>query len=174
MLFRKANYDDLPALKQIYRDAIAKMEAEGVHIWDDVYPAEFLYKDIDRDQLYLFDDNGLIAGAFALREGHLAETMLPWAEPQAPAIYLERFVVSNSFLRRGIGAALLKEACRVSRELGKDYLRLLVVESNTPAIRLYLKCGFTQVEGTYDEGILEGEVLQESGFEICVREGCGC
>ena len=170
MIFRHAVYDDLPALKQVYRDAIAKMEAEGVHIWDDVYPAEFLYKDIDRRQLYLLEEAGEIAGVFALREGHLAGTLLPWERPRARAIYLERFVVSVSFLRRGIGKQLLSEACRVACELGYEYLRLLVVESNTPAITLYLNCGFRQVPGTYDEGILEGEVLKENGYEICLVE----
>ena len=171
MLFRFATYDDLPQLKQIYRDSIAKMEAEGVHIWDDVYPMEFLHKDIDCDRLYLLEDEGLIAGAFALREGHLAETVLPWAKPQAAAIYFERFVVSNQFLRCGIGHQLLQHASRVSREMSKEYLRLLVVASNIPAINLYLKFGFKQVEGIYNEGIfVEGEVLQESGFEICVAE----
>lgn len=173
MIFRHATYIDLPALKLLYRDAIAKMEAEGVHIWDDVYPAEFLHKDIDRNQLYLLAEEERIAGVFALREGHLAGTLLPWEQPQAAAIYLERFVVSPDFLRRGIGKQLLGEACRVARELGYAYLRLLVVESNKPAINLYLKFGFKRVDGVYNEGILEGEVLPENGYEICVAErGC--
>ncbi len=45
----------------------------------------------------------------------------------------------------GIGEALVREATEISRGLLLDYVTLEVRESNTPARRLYEKCGFENV-----------------------------
>nr|WP_246615500.1 hypothetical protein [Clostridium thailandense] len=46
------------------------------------------------------------------------------------------------------------------------YLRLFVVDINKPAINVYLKNGFKQVDGIYEEKIDDGLILREYGFEI--------
>ncbi len=45
----------------------------------------------------------------------------------------------------GIGEALVREALRLGDTLSLDYITLEVRESNTPARRLYEKCGFKAV-----------------------------
>ena len=42
----------------------------------------------------------------------------------------------------GIGRALVEEVIRTGKELNLEYITLEVRESNTPARRLYEKCGF--------------------------------
>lgn len=46
----------------------------------------------------------------------------------------------------------------------EEYLRLFVVDINEPAVNLYHKNGFAQVEGTYEEKF-DDFVLREYGFE---------
>ena len=45
----------------------------------------------------------------------------------------------------GIGEALVREALRLGNTLSLDYVTLEVRDSNTPARRLYEKCGFKAV-----------------------------
>ena len=52
------------------------------------------------------------------------------------------------------------------QELGAEYVRLFVVDINKPAIHLYMKNGFEQADGIYDEVIDDDLVLHEYGFEI--------
>lgn len=60
---------------------------------------------------------------------------------------------------------MLKSAMQLAKQKGAKYLRLFVVDINKPAINLYLKNGFNQVDGIYEERI-DDFVLYEYGFEI--------
>ena len=60
---------------------------------------------------------------------------------------------------------MLDYASEVAAQKGAEYLRLLVVDVNVPAIRLYLKSGFLRVEGVHADDIVEGTVLYEYGYE---------
>lgn len=60
---------------------------------------------------------------------------------------------------------MLKNAMELAKLKNAKYLRLFVVDINKPAINLYLKNGFKQVDGIYEERI-EDFVLYEYGFEI--------
>lgn len=53
---------------------------------------------------------------------------------------------------------------------GIQYLRLLVVDSNTPAIKLYKKNDFLQVEGMVEEKMNEDYILNEVGFEYDIKQ----
>lgn len=46
---------------------------------------------------------------------------------------------------RGIGEALVREAVKLGETLSLEFITLEVRESNTPARRLYEKCGFSEV-----------------------------
>lgn len=62
---------------------------------------------------------------------------------------------------------MLNEAIALAKDKGTKYLRLFVVDINKPAINFYLKNGFKQVDGIYEERI-DDFVLSEYGFEIKV------
>ena len=38
LMFRAAESSDLPALREMYRAVVDRMRADGLDIWDDVYP----------------------------------------------------------------------------------------------------------------------------------------
>lgn len=61
---------------------------------------------------------------------------------------------------------MLSKAKEIARESGVEYLRLFVVDINTPAIRLYQKNNFLKVNGVYDEVFDDGFALHEFGYEI--------
>jgi len=62
-----------------------------------------------------------------------------------PAGELTNFAVSNNFLRRGLGAALLQESLKILKQKNVSELTLEVNQNNTAAINLYNKYNFKQV-----------------------------
>jgi ribosomal protein S18 acetylase RimI-like enzyme len=61
---------------------------------------------------------------------------------------------------------MLKHAITLTKQKNAKYLRLFVVDINIPAINVYLKNGFRQVDGIYEERIDDDLILREYGFEI--------
>jgi len=168
MIFRLAEKNDLPLLKTMYKEIIDNMNRNNIQIWDEVYPCEFFQNDIDYQRLYLLVDDD-IAAAFALSESNDGEGHLIWNNPKAKALYIDRFGVNVNYSRLGLGEQMLKNAISLAKQKNAEYLRLLVVDINKPAINLYLKNGFQQVDGIYEERI-DDFVLREYGFELEIKK----
>ncbi|NRT35245.1 ribosomal protein S18 acetylase RimI-like enzyme [Clostridium beijerinckii] len=169
MNLRLAKLNDLPKLKAMYGNIIDDMDRNNISIWDEIYPCEFFSKDIENNRLYLLvekDDN--IVGSFALCESNAEESCVKWENSNDKALYIERFGVNVDYSRQGIGSIMLKHAITLTRNMNVKYLRLLVVSINKPAINLYLKNGFKQVDGIYEEIIDANLTLHEYGFDIDV------
>lgn len=164
MKLKKARPDDLPELKRMYAEIIREMEAQGLFIWDEIYPCSLFQEDIERGQLYLLMEEAEIAAAFALSDADAGGASPQWREADARTLYLSRLGVRAGRQGRGVGGRALEAAAEAARRSGAAYLRLFVVEGNAPAIAFYLKNGFTRAEGIREEDIGEA-VLREYGFE---------
>ncbi|MEG0754056.1 MAG: GNAT family N-acetyltransferase [Angelakisella sp.] len=166
MNLRLANMDDLPQLKAVYKKIIDNMNKDNLQIWDDIYPCEFLGKDIENSRLYVLVDNNEITSAFALCNANAGADYVTWENKHSKALYIDRLGVNVDYMRKGIGSITLNKAITLAGEKGAQYLRLFVVDINKPAINLYIKNGFKKVDGTYNEIIDDDLVLHEFGFEI--------
>ena len=65
-----------------------------------------------------------------------------------------------------MGLSAIREARRIARARGAQYLRLFVMPVNRPAIRFYERAGFTRAAGVHEEVIDAALTLREYGFEI--------
>jgi ribosomal protein S18 acetylase RimI-like enzyme len=167
MDLRLANINDLSKLKAVYGNIIDNMIRNNIPIWDDNYPCEFFSDDIENNRLYLLvEENDDIVAAFALCESNAGESYVKWENANDKALYLDRFGVNVDYSRQGIGSIMLKHAITLTKQRNAKYLRLFVVDINKPAINVYLKNGFRQVDGIYEERIDDGLILREYGFEI--------
>lgn len=164
MKLRLANKQDLPQLKTMYKDIVENMNKNKITIWDDVYPSIFFESDILNKQLYVLEDDSVIVSAFCLCDDNIDS--IQWKEPAAKALYIRRLGVNVLYMQKGIGSKTLDEAKEIARKLNYNYLRLLVVDFNYPAINLYLKNGFVKKEGVHSEVIDEEIILYEHGYEI--------
>lgn len=167
--FRTAALQDLPQIKTVYQKIVRHMNAHHIGIWDEHYPFDFLEEDIQTGRLYLLLHRSEIISAFALCGENAGETSIDWEHPGAKALYLDRFAVNARYMGKGVGGYMLAQARRTARCLGAEYLRLFVVDSNTPALRLYEKSGFLRRPGVYDEVIDDTLMLHEYGYEV---NGC--
>jgi ribosomal protein S18 acetylase RimI-like enzyme len=167
MDLRLANINDLSKLKAVYGNIIDNMIRNNIPIWDEIYPCEFFSDDIENNRLYLLvEEHDDIVAAFALCESNAGESYVKWKNAHDKALYLDRFGVNVDYSRRGIGSIMLKHAITLTKQKNAKYLRLFVVDINKPAINVYLKNGFRQVDGIYKERIDDDLMLREYGFEI--------
>ena len=171
MKTRLAKYSDLPQLKTMFDKVVKNMNSHGGCIWNEYYPYEEFERDIERQQLYLLMDEEVIVATFVLYEFKTTcLDCLTWQDNTAKAMLLNRFGVNVDYLRQGMGVKALDEAKRIAKSQSAKYIRLTVVDSNTPAINLYKKYGFTKVDGIYEEYIPESNTtLYEYGFEIKLK-----
>lgn len=168
---RLAAMEDLPELKQMYQAIIEDMQRRNLQIWDEIYPCECLEGDIRKNHLYLLEDCQNLACAFALCPSHAGSQSVEWEDNSAKAFYIDRLGVDARHSRKGVGGIALKQAARLARGQGAEYIRLFVVEENDPAIYFYEKQGFRKAEGIYIEEACEGFTLREIGYEKSVA-GC--
>lgn len=168
MNFRLAEEKDLENVKAVFREIVNDMYAHNLYIWDDVFPVEFFAGDVENKRLYILEDGETVVSAFSFHESAGGESHVRWHIEAKKSFYLGRFGVNVHYQHRGLAAEMLRHAARLAREKGADALRLFVLDENTPAIRLYEKCGFIRAEGVYHEVIDEELTLNEYGYEIPV------
>lgn len=175
MNFRLATIQDLGHIKIMYDELIEKMISTGIEIWDEAFPFIFFRSDIMNKRFYILEDkyenkDGYkdIIAAFVLNTTTGGAKYLKWEEPLANALYLGRLAVNVNYLDTGIGTKMLEHAIRITQEKDIDFLRLLVVDINYPAIIFYEKNGFTRVEGSYHDKISKKVTLLEYGYELKV------
>ncbi|WP_252233821.1 GNAT family N-acetyltransferase [Clostridium sp. ZS1] len=165
MDLRLANINDLSKLKVVYGYIIDNMNKNNIEIWDEIYPCEFFLNDIEKKSLYVLTADDDIVAAFALCESNHGENNLKWKNAKEKVLYIDRLGVNVNYLRQGIGGIIIKSAIEIAKGKNAKYLRLFVVDINKPAINLYLKNGFKQVDGIYEERIDDNFILREYGFE---------
>lgn len=160
-----ARLKDLNNVKKMYSKIVKNMNDNNIKIWNDYYPTEVFESDIKQQNLYLLKEDDEILGAFVIDKYQDVEGIL-WEDDKANSCLLTRLGVNVNYLHQGIGKKLIEEACVVAKNRDAKYLRLLVSEINTPAINLYLNCGFKKASGIYEEIIRNDFSLKEYGFEI--------
>ena len=170
MMFRLAVPQDVPKLKEMYRRIMAYLDEVDMQIWDEYYPCELLDGDVEKQQLYIMTQGEAPVAAFALCRTSGGEGHVVWSEPDASALYLERLGVDTVHMRNGVASQMLQKAMEITREQGKEYLRLFAAADNPPSLALYRKNGFQQAEGVFEEVINENWTISEYGFEIRVKE----
>lgn len=149
---------DIDELERLYNDLNDHLE-KGINYpgWKrGVYPVRQNAVDgIDNGNLFVAKHNGKIAGSVIL--SHTPEPAYYKAGWSFESDYTDVFVIYTlvvhpDFLRCGIGKALLNFSVEYGIKSHAKAIRLDVYEGNTPAIRLYEKCGFKYID-TVDLGL---------------------
>ena len=74
-----------------------------------------------------------VAGIFIVRE-------------KKESLYINTLAVAPEYRRYGVGRFMLDFAGKLAKRLGKQWLELSVLKTNSPARRLYAKAGFSTFE----------------------------
>ncbi|UBD71683.1 GNAT family N-acetyltransferase [Bacteroides sp. BFG-257] len=148
---------DIDELEKLYDDLNDYLSATTNYPgWiKGIYPIrEDAVAGIKNNTLFVVRHDGKIAGSIIL-DHHPDEAYnnVRWKiEADYSRIFVIRtFVVHPSFLKMGIGRALMNYSFELAQQSGIKSIRLDVYENNLPAISLYEKCGFEYIH-TVDLG----------------------
>ena len=153
-MIRVASLDDLPAIVEIYNEAVeqrfATAEVQPVSV--DQRRAWFDEHDPSTLPIFVFDDDGLVRGWCSL------SAYRPGREAVRGTAELSYYVGRDS-QRRGIGSALVQHAVRESPRLGKHVIFAILLERNQASIGLITRCGFELWGRLPDVAIIRGEFV---------------
>lgn len=149
---------DIDELEQLYDDLNDYLEKEiNYPGWKKgVYPVRQNAIDgIENGNLYVARNNGKIVGSLILShepEPAYYEAKWSFESNYSDVFVVYTFVVHPSFLKCGVGKALIDFSIEHSIKSHVKSIRLDVYEGNIPAIKLYEKCGFKYID-TVDLGL---------------------
>lgn len=158
IIFEQAQYNDIDELEILYNlvnDHLA------LHInfpgWrKGIYPdRQTAVEGIDEKCLYTARYNGRIIASVILRhkpEAAYEEVKWNIEADYEDIVVVYTFAVHPDYMGKGVGRLLMDFVISRSISENAKAIRLDVYEKNTPAIRLYEKCGF-QYTGTVDLGL---------------------
>lgn len=86
-----------------------------------------------REERYFVKLKNQVVGVFVLRE-------------KSDALYVASLGVALEYRKHGIATFILSHCTQVARRLGKEWLELTVLKTNSPARQLYEKFGFSDKE----------------------------
>ena len=142
-MIRKATYDDLPVLMDVFRKARGIMRSSGnMHQWNDGYPSEeIVRRDIDNGHCYVLCEDGKVVATMAF---------IPGPDPTYAEIY--------------DGGWLSDAPYHVIH-------RIAVAEPGHNAAKALLDWGFGQTGSiridTHKDNVIMQHVLSKYGFTHC-------
>jgi ribosomal protein S18 acetylase RimI-like enzyme len=119
------------------------MEARGIHQWDEIYPDEkIINNDIEKQQLYLLEDDEQICGIIALNEFQEPQYKNVDWEFDGKTLVVHRLAIEPSCQRRGHAKMLMQFAHKLAKKEHYKSIRLDAFIHNPAAVALYEKLGY--------------------------------
>ncbi len=145
--FRKATAGELDAVFQIFRDAIAEMDRNGIPQWDELYPDwAILAEDISKDELFVGMIGDEIVSVFVINsEDQEGYENGKWQYPNTSFRIIHRLCVNPKFQNRGIGLETMRHIEAELKKEGVESVRFDAFTLNPFALRLYDKLGYKKV-----------------------------
>ncbi|MBM7542908.1 GNAT family N-acetyltransferase [Amphibacillus cookii] len=149
-MIRKANPKDIENIMSIVKLVVEVMHAQGSQQWDEAYPtAEDYQRDLSRDELYVFEEEGVIHGVCTIsKRGHQEYPLINWSSQQ-PALTIKRLAVSPSYRGKGVADQFFQFAENLAKSLGR-HLNTDTFAHNHFAQRLFQRHGYQFVEARQD------------------------
>lgn len=166
MEFRLATLSDLDNIKRMYKEIVGKMLKDGLEVWDDIYPVNFIEDDILNNSFYIMADGLNIISGVAISNKHNGANSVNWKSPISNAMYIDRFGVNINYLNKGIASKTIENIFKIAKKQDVEYIRLFVVDKNEPAINLYKKNRFFKADGIYSEVIDDELILKQYDYEM--------
>lgn len=145
MIVRKAKRTDLEDIMVIVNESKRYFKEAGIDQWQKGYPnPEGLGEDIDREELYVLEDNGSIIGMTAgIKKDPYYDNIYEgeWLTKEK-YLAMHRVAIKESRKGQGLGFKLFEKMEEVAREENLISLRIDTHRDNKPMIKLIKKNGF--------------------------------
>lgn len=160
-MIRRAQLKDIPALTEIYNDAVLHTTATfDTEQKDYASRCDWFHEHTGRYLILIYEENGIAAGYASLSKYRDRKAFDPAVEF---SVYVHR-----DCRGRGIGRSLMK-AVLAAAEQCRDILTViaLITSENESSIRLHESCGFTYCGQIRNAGVKFGRTLHLNAYQIC-------
>ncbi|MBD7913426.1 MULTISPECIES: GNAT family N-acetyltransferase [Clostridium] len=144
MEIRKGKKEDIKRIISIIKSATSDMESENIMQWDDLYPnEEVITNDIIEENLFVYEEDGIIKGIITLNEFQDIEYKeINWQYTKGKSLVIHRVCIDPRYKGNGIATSFLKYAELLGKEKGYESIRLDTFTLNKYSCRLYAKNGY--------------------------------
>lgn len=157
---RLAETRDTGSLAIVYQDAVTHANMVGKIDWPDPIPESFVANLIASEELYCFEEEGVIAAAKLSQEGD--ERV--WEDYRSPALYLAKLATSNQVRRQDYFRNIMLPAI-VDFAGQKKSLRLDCLADNLALQKYYIKLGFIRIGSTSFYSENQQKIIKVTRFE---------
>ncbi|MDT3428376.1 ribosomal protein S18 acetylase RimI-like enzyme [Paenibacillus forsythiae] len=141
---RKGKMEELEPIMELIAECVRVMREGGSDQWDETYPnAEVITGDIGRGTLYVFEEDGGLAGIIVLDENQAEQYgEIDWAQTEGPFLMMHRLAVHPKVQGKGIARRLIAFAESFAAEQGYKSIRMDTYSRNLKALELYRSLGY--------------------------------
>lgn len=151
-MIRLAKSTEIEEILQLTKACAAHMISQKIYQWNEHYPSKAAFsKDIERDELYVFQHEDKIVGTIVISTLMDDEYIdINWLTPKnSKNIYIHRLAVHPEMQGQGIAQQMMAFAERHAEENNYDSVRLDTFSQNTRNQRFYKKRGYEQLGNIY-------------------------
>jgi len=136
--------DEINPIMSLVIDAIQKMEKEGIHQWDEIYPTKEIFSaDIAAGSLFAARMENGVVGIMVLNDEQSQEyNSLSWNDDHGKPLIIHRLCVSPTFQGQGVAKQLMSFAEEYARVNKYSSIRLDAFINNRISVRLYDSLGY--------------------------------
>ena len=147
MNIRKANTEDAARIFSFVKEAVNKMDGQGIKQWDEFYPTQDDFEnDASKNQLYIAEINGKPAACFTLNKDCDEEYKNgSWVHTGDNYIVIHRLCVNPEFQNQGLGRKVCIEIENLVKPQGIKSIKLDCFAQNPYSQKLYHKLGYKDV-----------------------------
>lgn len=146
-MIRKATRQDLNSAKLLTEACAAAMQAKGIFQWNEHYPSrERLLEDIEREELFVLEEQGKILGIIVLTPQIDEEYIsVQWLTPGGNNLYVHRLATHPVTWGKGYGQKLMDFAEKLALEQGFESVRLDTFSQNKRNQKFYESRGYERL-----------------------------
>ncbi|WP_446051126.1 GNAT family N-acetyltransferase [Zobellia laminariae] len=146
-MVRSAKLSEIPQILNITRACAAAMIKNGIYQWNEDYPNKEAFElDIERGELYVFEEDGQVIGTIVLST-LMDEEYVPveWLTPSDKNIYIHRVSVHPDLQGKGYAQKLMAFAEDYARKNAFVSIRLDTFSQNKRNQKFYETRGFERL-----------------------------
>ncbi|WP_164462253.1 GNAT family N-acetyltransferase [Bacillus sp. FJAT-42376] len=147
---KQASNEDKSVIAHLLKETAQWLHSKGSSQWNELITdgeLRGLSGSINRGEVFLFAENGEIAGMVMLltEAGDWDKSL--WGDTDAESVYLHKLITARSFKGTGLGKEILLWAEKGIEFEGKKQIRLDCIGTNAALNQFYLAAGY-EYKGT--------------------------
>lgn len=153
--FRRAAWDDVPAVWNILQDAIIRRKADGSQQWQDGYPnVDIVKRDIDLGEGYVLTENKTIVGytAVIINNEPAYENIVGRWLSNGDFVVVHRVAVAQNHLGKALSQTLLKFVEEFAIANNIYSIKADTNFDNYPMMKIFDKMGYLYCGEVYFRG----------------------